>query len=77
MHPQTHYRSGRHVHHHVLDWRSLRGQFDLMTSSPGHDLMTEAEDKTVTSSSGIVVMKSIPSLKNSKNSLDRSAEAGG
>ena len=31
MHPQTHYRSGRHVHHHVLDWRSLRGQFDLMT----------------------------------------------
>ena len=49
MHPQTHFRSGRHVHHHVLDWRSLRGQFDLMTdqdykeepceavtSSPGH-----------------------------------------
>ena len=31
MHPQTHYRSGRHVHHQVLDWRSLRGQFDLMT----------------------------------------------
>ena len=31
MHPQTHYRSGRHIHNHGLDWRALRGQFDLMT----------------------------------------------
>ena len=24
MHPETHYRSGQHVHHAVLDWRRLR-----------------------------------------------------
>ena len=48
MHPQTHYRSGRHVHHHVLDWRSLRGQFDLMTEQD----YKEEPQEVVTSSPG-------------------------
>ena len=46
MHPQTHYRSGRHVHHHVLDWRSLRGQFDLMTEQ---DYKEEPYEEVTTS----------------------------